>query len=79
MCDDCKDKVNEVTSTFKPYTLEELEQAHLDGNKYIYTGDEIGWFYNLHNRVFNTYKQPGCGKCFVNIRRNLSRRYLAER
>lgn len=78
MCKECENKVNEVKTPFKNYSMDELEQAHREGNKPHYTGEEIAWFYNLHNRVFKTNKQPGCGKCFVNIRRNLSRRYLAE-
>lgn len=58
------------------YTLDELEKAYLEGNKPTYTNEEIQWFYNLYNRVFNQQKKPGCGKCFVNIRKHLKNRYL---
>jgi len=76
-CKTCKEQ-NITLNDMGNYTFEELEQAHKNGNKSSYTGDEIAWFYNLYNRVFNTNKQPGCGKCFVNIRRNLSVRYKHE-
>jgi len=63
----------------KNYTIEELEKAYLQGNKDSYTKEETMWYYNLYNRVFKTNKQPGCGKCFVNVRKNLSRRYEVEK
>lgn len=79
MCDECEQKQNEITTPFKNYTLDELEQAHQIGNKSSYTGDETAWLYNLYNRVFRTNKQPGCGKCFVNIRKGLTKRYEVEK
>lgn len=78
MCKECENKVNDVPTTFRPYSIEELEQAYNEGNKPIYTPQEVAWFYNLYNRVFGTNKQPGCGKCFVTIRRHLSQRYKYE-
>jgi hypothetical protein len=60
------------------YTIEELEKAYNDGSKSSYTKDEQAWYYNLYNRVFNQNKQPGCGKCFMNVRKQLSLRYKAE-
>lgn len=60
------------------YTFEELEKAYMDGNKSSYTAEEQAWFYNLYNRVFNQNKQPGCGKCFLNVRKNLTARYKQE-
>ncbi len=78
-CESCKNKINELKlSDMGNYTFEELEQAHKLGDKSSYTPDEHAWFYNLYNRVFNQNKQPGCGKCFVNIRKQLSIRYQAE-
>lgn len=54
------------------YTEDELFRAYMEGNKSSYSKDETAWFYNLYNRVFKQNKQPGCGKCFVNIRRQLT-------
>jgi len=78
MCKECENKTNEVPTTFRNYSLEELEMAYNDYNKAIYTPQETAWFYNLYNRVFKTNKQPGCGKCFVTIRKHLHHRYLYE-
>lgn len=60
------------------YTPDELKQAYEMGNKSSYTPDEQAWFYNLYNRVFNKNQQPGCGKCFMNVRKRLTERYKAE-
>jgi hypothetical protein len=73
-CKECKEP-KDISLPMKNYTDEELEQAHLQGNKSSYTQDEIAWFYNLYNRVFKTHKSPGCGKCFVNIRKHLTNIY----
>lgn len=59
------------------YTFEELELAHQKNKQSSFTKDEIAWYYNLYNRVFGTNKQPGCGKCFSNIRKHLETRYNA--
>jgi hypothetical protein len=79
MCKECENKEQEVKVPFKNYTLEELETAYNKGNQPTYTPQETAWFYNLYNRVYKTNKQPGCGKCFVNIRKHLSTRYKIER
>jgi hypothetical protein len=76
MCETCKNKP-EVNLTPQNYSMEELKLAYEMGNRRSYTGDETAWFYNLYNRVFNQNKQPGCGKCFVNVRKALSSRYEA--
>lgn len=77
-CEECKSDKNITLNNMPNYTLDELKQAFEQGNKRSYTGDEIKWFYNLYNRVFNTNKQPGCGKCFMNIRKALTERYKGE-
>lgn len=59
------------------FTLDELKTASDLSQKSSYTNDEIAWYYNLYNRVFQQNKQPGCGKCFANIRSALARRYEA--
>ena len=61
------------------YTFEELEASAPMLNKASYTSDETAYLYNLYNRVFNQNKQPGCGKCFVNVRKKLQARYDATR
>lgn len=76
MCDTCKEQ-NITELPKQNYTLNELKLAAEQSNKRSYSGDEIAWFYNLYNRVFNTNRQPGCGKCFANIRRALNDRYNA--
>ena len=75
MCEDCVNKINEIElpkMRFDNCTDEELTRAFMEGNKREYSKDEIVWFYNLYNRVFKQNKQPGCGKCFANIRKQLS-------
>jgi hypothetical protein len=75
MCEECKDKINDIELPKMRHdncTEEELTQAFFNGNKSTYPPDEVAWFYNLYNRVFKKNKQPGCGKCFVNIRRQLT-------
>lgn len=74
MCKDCKQQEISLNN-MSNYTLDELKLAHENGNKTSYTNDEIAWFYNLYNRAFNQNKQPGCGKCFYTIRKQLSQRY----
>lgn len=79
-CNTCKNKEQEMTLNNLPnYTMGELERAYSMMDRPSYTGDETAWFYNLYNRVFRTNKQPGCGKCFVNVRNALKSRYEAER
>lgn len=78
-CETCKNKVNQTSLSSTPnYTLDELKRAYDMGEKPSYTNDELAWYYNLYNRVFKTNKIPGCGKCFANIRKQLSTRYRAE-
>ena len=76
-CDTCKEQELKLKDMGN-YTFEELEKAYMEGNKRSYTPDEQAWFYNLYNRVFNQNKQPGCGKCFLNVRKNLTARYKHE-
>ena len=79
-CENCKNKETETSLKKTPnYTFEELQRAHELGERPSYTPHENAWYYNLYNRVFNVNKQPGCGKCFVNIRKHLSERYKAEK
>jgi hypothetical protein len=77
-CNDCKEN-NITLNKMENYVFEELEAAIPILNKSSYTNDEAAYLYNLYNRVFNQNKQPGCGKCFVNIRKKLQARYDATR
>lgn len=76
-CESCKEpKI--VSLDMGYYTPEELEIAYKISNKPNYTKEEIDWLYNLYNRVFSQSRKPGCGKCFVNIRKQLVEKYRAE-
>jgi len=77
MCDDCKDKEKEISLPTQNFLLDELRTAHEKKDNYTFSNDEIAWYYNLYNRVFKSNKQPGCGKCFANIRKQLSQRFIA--
>jgi len=79
MCNTCKNKQQVSLNTQPNYTFSELEKAYQMMDKPEYSGEESAWLYNLYNRVFRTNKQPGCGKCFVNVRNSLKARYEAER
>ena len=75
MCEECENKIQDIElpkMRFDNCTDEELTRAFMEGNRREYSPDDVAWFYNLYNRVFKQNKQPGCGKCFVNIRRQLS-------
>jgi hypothetical protein len=77
MCDDCINKENEVSLPQTNFILNELKLADEKKDNYKFTPDEVAWYYNLYNRVFKANKQPGCGKCFATIRKQLSTRYKA--
>ena len=44
-------------------------------NKYSLTRQQVEWLTNLNNRVLNDKKQAGCGKCLVQVKRNLINAY----
>lgn len=72
-CKDCKDK--EVKVSFPNYTREEMEQAMVLVNKFSLSREEVQWLTALNNRVNNDNKQVGCGKCFVQVKKNLTNAY----
>jgi hypothetical protein len=80
-CEKCKKRKDEITlSKFGNYTIDELKIAAQKFNLPSYTPDEIAFFYNLYNRVYQKNEQPGgCGQCFQRIRAHLHRRYNAEK
>jgi hypothetical protein len=73
-CEKCKKSGNVVLKT-ENWTLQELEDVMKIIDKYGLTPQQISWIYNLFNRIFKENKQPGCGKCFVNIARRLKIKY----
>lgn len=74
-CHTCKSK---RLPKMKLYTFEELQTFYQNRDKYHYTQEEIAEIYNLYNRVFNDNKSPGCGKCFVNVRKKLTMQFEVE-
>jgi hypothetical protein len=44
-------------------------------NKFNLTIEEGEWLTNLNNRVLNDKKQFGCGKCLVQVKKNLFNAY----
>lgn len=73
-CEKCK-KSGEVEIKTRPYTDEEFHNIIPLLDKYNITPQERDYIYNFYNRVFGTNKVPGCGKCFVNICKNLKKKY----
>ena len=74
-CHTCKTK---KLPTMKLYTFDELYDFYQVRDKHHYTPEEIANIYNLYNRVFNANKTPGCGKCFVNVRKKLTAQFELE-
>jgi hypothetical protein len=73
-CETCK-KPKEMTMETRPYTKEEFDRVLPILDKYGLTKQETEYVYNFYNRVFNEKKQPGCGKCFVNMAKKLKIKY----
>jgi protein-arginine kinase activator protein McsA len=74
VCESCK-QPKEMTMETRPYTKEEFDRVLPMLDKYGLTRDEMNYIYNFNNRVFKQNKQPGCGKCFFYIARNLKNTY----
>jgi hypothetical protein len=72
-CTDCKPK--EETIKTLPYTQEELELAMTLINKVTQTSDEMKWLISLNNRALRDKKQYGCGKCHVQVMKNIRNLY----
>ena len=73
-CEEC-DKEKEVELSFGLSTREEWDKVMKLKLKYGLTRDEINYIYGFYNRELKQNKSPGCGKCFVNICKNLDKRY----
>jgi hypothetical protein len=69
-CPKCKKSGNVELKT-ENWTFQELDDVIPLLDKYGLTREQTNYIYNLYNRIFKMNKQPGCGKCFVNIARQL--------
>jgi hypothetical protein len=68
-CEDCKNK--EVQGEVPKYTMEELERAYLLCVNGRPTPQEMQWLISFNNRALNDKKQYGCGKCHVQVMKNI--------
>lgn len=73
-CEKCKTP-NEVEIKTLNYTREEMDAAMLLVDKMSLTRQQQEWLVNLNNRVLKDNKRLGCGKCFVQVCRNLKNAY----
>lgn len=73
-CTEC-DKEKEIQITFGLSTKEEWERIMKMIDRYNLSRQEIDYIYGFYNREFKENRSPGCGKCFVNIARNLKRKW----
>jgi hypothetical protein len=76
-CEKCK-KPKEVNINTKPYTMAELELSITMVKKAKLTTQEVEWLVNLNNRALNDKKLPGCGKCIIQVKKNLINLYNRE-
>ena len=73
-CVEC-DKEKEIEISFGLSTREEWDSIMTLIKKYGLSRDEMNYIYGFYNRELKQNKQPGCGKCFYNICKNLEKRY----
>jgi hypothetical protein len=73
-CDTCKEP-KELQITLPKYTREEMDKAMQIIDKYNLSRQEAEWLVNLNNRVLNDKKLAGCGKCLVQVKKNLKNAY----
>ena len=72
-CTDCKPK--EETIKTLPYTEEELEMAMIMIDQPKQTVEQMKWLISLNNRALKDKKQYGCGKCHVQVMKNIRNLY----
>jgi hypothetical protein len=72
-CTDCKPK--EETIKTLPYTQEELDLAMTIIGRVSQTPDEMKWLISLNNRALKDRKQYGCGKCHIQVMKNIRNLY----
>lgn len=74
-CGECK-KEKEIELSFGLSTQQEWETIMNLIEKYKLTKQEMDYVYGFYNREFKDKKRPGCGKCFVNVCRNLKNKWI---
>lgn len=74
-CETCKNKKEENVK-FQNFTKEELDLAMTLIDKANLTREQKQWLVNLNNRVLNDNKRLSCGKCFIQVLRNLRNAYI---
>ena len=73
-CDTCKEpKV--VENILPKFTKEEMDIAITLVDKKHLTPDQMKWLIGLNNRVNNDNKMYGCGKCHVQVLKNIRNAY----
>jgi len=72
-CNDCKPK--EETIKTLPYTEEELEMAMIMIDQPKQTVEQMKWLISLNNRALKDKKQYGCGKCHIQVMKNIRNLY----
>ena len=73
-CEKCKTP-KEIEIKLPNYTKEEMDAAILLVDKPQLTRQQQEWLVNLNNRVNNDNKRLGCGKCFVQVLKNIKNAY----
>jgi ribosomal protein L16/L10AE len=73
-CETCK-KPKDVEMNTRPYTMEEVELAMTMVNKANLTHQQVEWLVNLNNRALKDNKTAGCGKCVIQVKKNLTNLY----
>jgi uncharacterized protein (DUF1015 family) len=71
-CETCKDAKN---VTLENFTKDEMDFAMTIVDKMILTKDQQLFLIGLNNRVLKDNKRYGCGKCMVQVLKNLKNAY----
>ena len=73
-CGTCKEpKV--VENVLPKYTREEMDLAMTLVERRDISAQQMQWLIGLNNRVLNDKKQYGCGKCHIQVLKNLKNAY----
>jgi hypothetical protein len=73
-CDNCKEP-KEVSNILPKFTKDEMDIAMTIVDKKQITPDQMRWLIGLNNRVNNDNKMYGCGKCHVQVLKNIRNAY----
>ena len=73
-CDNCKEP-KEVSNILPKFTKEEMDIAMTLVDKRSITPDQMRWLIGLNNRVNNDNKMYGCGKCHIQVLKNIRNAY----